>query len=362
VSNQLKVLALTRYNSLGASTRLRCLQFVPHLQARGIAIDHCALLSNAYLQRFYAGERTQLISDVLKPIARRIITMLSAQNYDVIWLEKEAFPYFPWFLEALTWMRLPPVMVDYDDAIFHTYDQNKRSAVRMLLGRKIDSVMAASRITIAGNSYLAARAVQAGAQQVEIIPTVLDPQRYQSNVPKLDSKFRIGWVGTKSTSGYLSQIAPALARAERELGAEVIVIGAKTVNIPGVNPTLIDWTEQTEAQEIEKLNVGLMPLSDTPWERGKCGYKLLQYMACGLPVVASPIGANNDIVTEGQTGFLPRDNAAWFEAFKTIHDNKNLALAMGAAGRNRVERSYSIQAILPKIESCLWQASKSLNS
>ncbi len=356
MERKLKVLALTRYGRLGASTRLRCLQFAPHLLSRGISIDHSPLLGDEYLQRYYSGEKLRRFADVLCPYATRIMRMLKARSYDVVWLEKEALPYVPGLLEALVSVRLPPVVIDYDDAIFHNYDLSKRAVVRHVLGHKIDRLMASARSVIAGNSYLAARAAKAGAKDIAIIPTVLDPQRYQYGQKSQQDRFRIGWVGTKSTSGYLRQVAPALARAQRELDAEVVIIGAKSVQLPEVTPTYVDWTEHTEAAEIGKLNIGIMPLSDTPWERGKCGYKLLQYMACGLPVVASPVGANTDIVVAGETGFLATDNNAWFEAFKKLRDDRKSAISMGALGRKRVETLYSITAVLPQIERCLRQA------
>lgn len=358
----IRVLALSRYSALGASSRLRMIQFIKPLAEKSIIVDLHPLFSDEYLQKHYNNVSAGLFTDILLPTLKRLKILLSASRYDVIWLQQEAFPFIPWFFEQLGARALPPIIMDCDDAIFHRYDKNPSRIIRHFLGRKIDHVMATSQIVFAGNRYLAERAKNAGAKNVEHVPTVLDPSRYRFDRAAQPSHFRVGWVGTKSTSNYLYGIAPALARAQKELGAEVVVIGAKGLNIPGVTLTYIEWTEDTEASEIEKLSIGIMPLADTPWEYGKCGYKLLQYMACGLPVVASPIGANKDIVTEAATGFLPTSNTGWFDALKTIHDNRELAAAFGLAGRKRVESSYSINTVLPVIERGFRLAAGGINS
>jgi glycosyltransferase involved in cell wall biosynthesis len=156
----------------------------------------------------------------------------------------------------------------------------------------------------------------------------------------------------------LRSISPALAQAVQKLGAEIVIIGAEKLDLPGVNPTYVRWSEDTEAAELRRLTVGIMPLTDNPWDRGKCGYKLLQYMACGLPVVASPVGVNSDIVSEGETGFLAKSDDEWYKAFKFMFDSADTAAALGSAGRLRLESIYSIKAALPQIERCLREAAQ----
>jgi hypothetical protein len=147
----IKVLALTRYARLGASTRLRCLQFAPLLKSRGIDIVHSPLMSDEYLKRYYAGQKSRPFEDIFKSFMSRLLQMLSAQKFDVVWLEKEALPFVPWFFESLAGARLPPTIVDYDDAIFHNYDMHPSKVVRWAMGKKIDAVMAHANIVVVGN-------------------------------------------------------------------------------------------------------------------------------------------------------------------------------------------------------------------
>jgi glycosyltransferase involved in cell wall biosynthesis len=354
----IKVLALTRYDRLGASSRLRFLQFIPGLANHGLAVENCPLFEDEYLERFYSGQKIRPFRDVAIPMVKRVWSMLQDREYDVVWVEKESFPFIPWFFERLAGLRMPPVVVDYDDAVFHSYDMHRFGLVQKVLGRKIDHVMAQAQCVVAGNSYLANRAKLAGARKIVTIPTVLDPERYPTKVRSGAEPFRIGWIGTKSTSVYLRSISPALAQAVQKLGAEIVIIGAEKLDLPGVNPTYVRWSEETEAAELRRLTVGIMPLTDNPWDRGKCGYKLLQYMACGLPVVASPVGVNSDIVSEGETGFLAKSDDEWYKAFKFMFDSADTAAALGSAGRLRLESIYSIKAALPQIERCLREAAQ----
>lgn len=335
---------------------MRTYQFIEPLAQHGIHVDVEPLFSDEYLQGIYSGsaDRARQGSHAL---LRRIGVMLRAGRYDLAWIEKEALPYMPWIVEGLAGLLLPPFIADYDDALFHLYDQSPKPAIRKLLGRKIDKVMAASAAVVAGNRYLADRAAKAGAKRIEIIPTVLDPSRYKVSSCRQRDRLRIGWIGTPMTAPYLRTIAPALARAQTELGAQIALIGSGPVTLPAVSPEIIPWTETSEAANVASLTVGIMPLLDTPWERGKCGYKLLQYMASGKPVIASPVGANNDIV-RSDIGFLARSNDEWFDAFSKLAADPGSADAMGVRGRKRVEEEYSIEAAAPRIASLIHSLSK----
>jgi glycosyltransferase involved in cell wall biosynthesis len=127
-------------------------------------------------------------------------------------------------------------------------------------------------------------------------------------------------------------------------------------NLPNVNITRQPWSEDTEAEQLRDLSVGIMPVINTPFNLGKCGYKLLQYMACGVPAIASPVGVNSTIITDGATGFLAISEDEWYEKIKLIHDNPKRAKDMGIAGRKKIELSYSIEAVLPMIEMSLRNA------
>lgn len=352
-SHAVKVLALTRYDRAGASSRYRVYQYLPSLRANGIEIVEAPLVDSGYIDRLYRGARKNGLNLAWAAL-RRAAYVLQARRYDLVWMEKELLPYVPDVLEQLLRASGVPVVVDYDDAIFHRYDQSRSAVVRAIFGRKIDRIMRAATLVIAGNEYLAERARAAGAPAVEVLPTVIDLERYPLQHPSGRSTLTVGWIGSPSTQGYLRTIAPALAAFCRESGARVHAIGVQpTFMLEGVPFQPIRWTEEGEVAALHALDIGVMPLPDSPWERGKCGFKLIQYMGCGLPVIASPVGVNRDIVIEGETGRLASDHDEWLAALLELGASSELRRRMGAAGRARVEARYSLQAVARRLAELL---------
>lgn len=199
--DSLRVLALTRYGRKGASSRMRFEQFVPALAELGIDVTLYPLLRNNYLERLYSGQ-PKVVNQIFGDYICRLKKLLHARRFDLLWIEKELFPDLPgWFEQLLEWFAIRYV-VDYDDAIFHNYDLSS-NPWRRLLGRKIDGVMRNSALVICGNSYLADRANAAGASRVEIIPTVIDLDRYSVRTKSLSMPIIIGWVGSAATVKYL---------------------------------------------------------------------------------------------------------------------------------------------------------------
>lgn len=346
----MKLLVLSRYGRLGASSRLRMMQYRPWLDGAGIEVRFAPFFDDAYIERLYAGKQGRAIAGYY---LKRIGQMCRASRPDVIWLEKEALPWLPARLEGGLLPRGVPVVADYDDAVFHNYDLDRRPLVRRLLGDKIDKVMGASALVMAGNSYLAARAQAAGAARVEIVPTVVDARHYDhSPLPEADGRPRIGWIGSPSTwRAYMQPMLPMLSALARENNARLRAVGAGVASTPELEA--LPWTEADEGRMIQAMDIGLMPLDDTPWSRGKCGYKIIQYMACALPVVASPVGVNADIVEDGVTGFLASTEAEWRNAITRLLRDPDLRRRMGAAGRKRMEERYSLQIWGPRVTELL---------
>jgi glycosyltransferase involved in cell wall biosynthesis len=235
-----------------------------------------------------------------------------------------------------------PYLADYDDAIFHNYDIHSRRIVQCILGRKIDEIMAHATVVTAGNEYLAERARNSGAPRVEILPSVIDLARYPLIDTPANEIFTIGWIGFPNTAKHLLEAELALKEVCRNHGGKVVLVGAGENPFSGLMVTIRDWEEATEAVEIRNLDVGIIPLPDNPWERGKCGFKLIQYMACGKPVVASPIGVNRKIVVEGVNGFLASTPKEWVEALLCLKADPELRRSMGAKGRRMVEERYCL--------------------
>lgn len=352
----MKLLILSRYDRQGASSRLRTMQYVPYLESVGLHVQIASLFDAAYLEAMYSGRRSALM--IWKYLSARLRQM--RLSCDVIWLEKEALPWVPWFIEHLTWPRNTPLVVDYDDAVFHRYDTNRHAIVRALLGRKIDHVMQHATHVIAGNDYIARRAAEAGAKNVDIVPTVVDLTAYdpRKSVASTDKPV-IGWIGTPQTwSSLASAYAPIVRDVSNENGASVRLIGALQEPASENGIEFLPWSEKAEAALLQGIDIGVMPLPDTPWTRGKCGYKLIQYMACGLPVVASPVGVNRDIVEHGVNGFLADSADEWRAALKTLIGDGDLRRRMGSAGRKKIEREFSLAGQAPRIEGILKNAVK----
>ncbi|MGN6488189.1 MAG: glycosyltransferase family 4 protein [Devosia sp.] len=353
----MKLLILSRYDRRGASSRLRMMQYASALEADGIRLEFAPFFDDAYLDALYAGRRSIYATPAY--YLRRIRQLLRNSRPDAVWLEKEALPWMPYTLERLLLPSGVPVVSDYDDAVFHRYDLHGSGLVRRLLGRKIDRIMSNSSLVMAGNPYLGARARTAGAGRVEIVPTVVDANAYATDpLPAADGRLRIGWIGTPSTwTQYMVPLLPMLSDIAQRHGALIRSVGG-TATKDDRHLEVLPWHEEEESRLIQGMDIGLMPLDDSPWSRGKCGYKIIQYMACGLPVVASPVGVNAEIVEPGVTGFLATTEAEWRNAIERLLADPDLRRRMGAAGRRRMEERYSLQAWAPRVAALLRQVAE----
>ncbi|WGT51480.1 glycosyltransferase family 4 protein [Thioclava nitratireducens] len=350
----IRVVALSRYGRLGASSRLRMMQFAPALKAAGVELAVLPFFDDLYLQKTYAGESKRAQS--VLAFLRRFRTSKALRDSDLIWVEKEALPWLPWIIENAVLPSHVPIVSDYDDAIFHNYDIHPSSVVRRLMGAKIDRVMARSSLVAAGNRYLADRAEKAGASTVEIVPTVVDTTVYSTRTENSEAKMSVsvGWIGTPSTwAAYMEPMMPMLQESIARVSSRLRVVGAGEAASRHPNVDNLAWSEEEEVSEIQKMAIGIMPLTDTPWARGKCGYKLIQYMACGLPVIASPVGVNSEIVEHGVNGFLASNEVEWRQALDVLLTDPGLRARMGAAGRKKVEDQYSLQVWGPRVAQML---------
>lgn len=346
----MRVLLLSKYGRKGASTRLRSLQYIPFLEQDGIHVHAAPLLDDTYLTGLYAGHPP--FSSILSGYARRIQKLLSSRAYDLVWIEKEALPWVPLFLE-LTFLKRARVVIDYDDAIFHNYDRHKSPVIRFLLAGKIERLMNRANAVVVGSDYLREHALTAGARSVVKIPTVVDLRRY--GPPPVHSPssqpIRIGWIGTPATVKYLIPLLEVFRDTAAENSARFVVIGAKLPSMPGLD-AYVDhksWSEEGEVDLIRGLDIGIMPIPDEPFERGKCGYKLIQYMACGKPVVASAVGENLRIVQHERNGLLAETLEDWRAALSTLCRDQHKRAEYGSQGRKLVEQDYSLQVTAPRL-------------
>lgn len=353
----IRILFLTRYQQRAASSRLRCYHYIELLQKAGFTVEVSPLLNDSYVRAIHAREKIDYI-EIAWSYARRVLALLRSRLYDIIWVEKEALPWLPaWSEMGLFSIAGVKIVLDYDDAIFHAYDANPNWLVRASLGRKIERLMSLADLVVVGNRYLGDRARASGARMIAQLPTVVDVRRYASRPAEPNPHFfTVGWIGSPLTSGYLEIVRPALADLANNMPVKIVVIGGAPSALAGMIPVEHRmWSVETEAKDVSQLDVGIMPLPNGLWEQGKCGYKIIQYMASWLPVVASPVGANTQIVEPGITGFLAGSLASWTSALLFLWQHPDLRREMGIAGRRKVEQQYSLKTAAPQLIGLLRQ-------
>jgi len=344
----MKILILPRYEPQAASSRYRFYQFIPFLNAQGWDITVKPLLSNYYIKYLYDDGAPLPIIEIIQGYLKRTIKILNKKNFDLIWLQQELFPWIPSVFENIFVRGNIKIVADYDDAFFHRYDQNKNFFLRSLLKNKIDSVMEYADMVLAGNNYLFERAKLSNGN-VKLFPTVVDISKFTNSNPIKNDFFTIGWIGSPGTAKYLKIIEDALKEVSLDKDIRINLIGANKFKINGVSINHIKWDENTEVEEISKFDVGIMPLPDNPWERGKCGFKLIQYLSCNLPVIGSPVGVNKEIIINGVNGFQANSTDEWIKYIRLLKNDKELMLKMGENGRRIVEEKYSLQGNVVKL-------------
>ncbi|MCJ8502481.1 glycosyltransferase family 4 protein [Desulfatitalea alkaliphila] len=352
----MKLLALPKYPRIGPSSRLRLFQFLPYLQSAGISVQVQPLVGSDYIRKlFSAGQRP--LFDLFFGYWNRLRLLNKIDDTDLIWIEKELFPWIPGVDVKLLNKINRPFVVDYDDAVFHLYDQHHRRFIRKILGKKIGWIMHSAKLVTVGNTYLADYAERAGADCIQIIPTVVDTMRYGFR-SKPDRDFCIGWIGSPITQRYLENIRGALEIVVREDRLRLVLVGASNSALRGISSEIVQWSEETEVESIQKFDVGIMPLPDNSFERGKCGYKLIQCMACGVPVVASPVGINQTIVQHGVHGYHARTQDEWVSCLRLLAANRELREKMGRKAREKVMREFALSRVGPLLAEILTAAAK----
>jgi glycosyltransferase involved in cell wall biosynthesis len=347
------VLALTRYDRLGASSRVRVLQYIPELERRGFSIEVQSLFSDADLRRLYQeGQRSS--ARLMGALGARVSTILRNRTADIVWLQQELFPFLPFALEAAL-LAGKKLVIDFDDAQHLYY---KESAVRRLLcGNKIERLMRRANAVVVGNPVMVEVAREKGAKNVQLVYSAVDTRVFPVSLAK-PARFTVGWIGTPMTANQsLHLIREPLARFLSETHAQALFIGMDKTQFPDLPGERIPWSETAEREALPRLSVGLCPLDDSPWTRGKSGYKVIQYMAAGKPTLTSPVGITTDLVEDGITGFHCRTADDWYQRLRQLHADENLLKAQGESARGRAESRYdssiAAAAIAATFEDCL---------
>jgi len=247
------------------------------------------------------------------------------------------------------------LVYDFDDAMPYRDPWRGKPESTVRANRFLRTVTGCDAV-VAGNEELAELARPCAPRALFVAPTPVDAAAYgpSPGLRAAGTPFSIGWIGSRSTVAYLRDIAGPLARITARLpGAGLLVVADADPELAGIPVERVEWTEGTERALLRRMDVGIMPLRDDPWSRGKCGFKLLQYGATGLPLVASPVGVNRSIVEPGVTGFLPADDAGWEETLVRLGGDPALRARLGAAARRRVEARWSIAVLGPPLAAFL---------
>lgn len=351
----MKVLALSTHPEEAASTRYRIAQFLPRLKRRGVDVQLSPLLTPSAFARLYRnGAIVAKTLDWLGAWDRRWSVVGKGDRYDLIVVLREVWPLRGLFLEQRLLSHNRRWLFDLDDAVYlpHVSEANRRLGFLKDAG-KSEWIARHSCAVSAGNGYLQSWAGQRlpATGRAFLVPTAVDTDRW---APADDSSKTtvtrgpvLGWIGSHSTVSYLDQLRPAIrALSARHPDLQLRVIGAE-FREAFLDVQTVPWSRDREIDAVRSVDIGLAPLPDTEWARGKCGLKLLQYLALAKPAVASPVGAHLDIVTDGENALFARSTEEWTEAVSRLIEDDRLRRRLGEAGRLTVEERYSVRSVAP---------------
>lgn len=356
-----RLLIISPVYEAGAGYRYRIQQYLPALIAEGIEPVIEPFYSDSFLKIVYErGRYTAKTGRFLIQAARRFAQLFRLKHFDGVFIYREALPVGPpvWEWACATQWRLPMIF-DFDDAVFLG---DTSQANRLLHGWKCPwktgLVIRWSRHVIAGNAYLASHA-HLYQPNVTVIPTSIDTVKYQPRSPSALAIPVIGWIGSPTTVKYLKSFAPTFERLARQYPFRLKIIGAgDSVRMSGVTIEQRPWKLEGEIEEFRSCDIGVAPLWDDAWSRGKCGFKALQFMACAVPVVASRVGVHGEMIQSGVNGLLAGSLEEWFEALKLLLQDASLRKRLGEAGRETVQQRYSVKVNAPLFLAAvktLWQ-------
>ncbi len=349
----MRVLFLTNTPPGGPSARYRVYQFLPYLGQYGITAScHSALTPFLYDKCKPSGGLWSKLIYFGLSVLSRLLALLRLAFYDAVYIQKLVLPHvYPWpelMLCKLGRLLGKKVIFDFDDAIFTVSGVRKKTWFeRLACPDRLPKVLALCDCVVAGNNYLADFA-RDHCKNVVVLPTCVELARYPVRPwNKHNEPFIIGWIGTPSTTPYLDLIAPALREVAQKKAVILRIVGGKEYHCPGVQVECLPWSLADEVKLIQSFDIGVMPLADDPWSRGKCGLKLLQYMAAGVPAVASPVGVNSEIIRHGVNGYLAADTAGWVEALERIIVNPAARSGMVQKARETVEQAFAVESSVP---------------
>jgi glycosyltransferase involved in cell wall biosynthesis len=367
----MRVLFLTIGPESEPSSRFRAYQYVEPLRRLGVDARVRPRVGRAYFEMGYGIRRPPapvrgawVAGSFALRTLRRVRDLWQARRFDLLVLQKETFPFG---MERLLSRWGIPVVYDFDDAVYEAPPSADglgpalRAVAERVAGprRGLPPLLSRCRAVVAGNAVLADYARRHN-ERVFVLPTAVDTEAYPVRPVRRSGPLTVGWIGAPAGAVYLEPLRPVFRALARRFDLRLVVLGAPAFDCPGVIVETGSWktyrSREEEAEHLSRFDIGIMPLADDPWAAGKCAFKAIQYMASGIPVVASPVGVTPEVVPDGTCGFLAATPDQWMEKLSALLGDPELRAAMGRAGRARVEENYSIRATLPRLVEVLREA------
>lgn len=331
--------------------RFRIEQWARVLEPKGVSFTFMPFESQALrLVLYRRGQYAAKVRELLRCVRRRLALVASIdRRWDVVFLYRELLPLGPPVLERLL-ARKVPLVYDFDDAIFipDVSDANRRFKW-FRWSHKVGAICSLSAHVTVGNEYLR-RYAERHARYVSVIPTTIDTAEYTpKDSAALNGVPVVGWSGSMTTVKHLRMLESTLQTLARSLEFRLKVIGSTGFRLPGVRVESVPWGARAEVAELRSFDIGIMPLPDDSWSRGKCGLKALQYMAVGVPTIASPVGVNSEIIEDGVNGFLAASEPEWIAKLSLLLADEDLRWGFAKEGRRTVEERYSAKVHAPRL-------------
>jgi glycosyltransferase involved in cell wall biosynthesis len=335
--------------------RYRIEQWTPYLREGGIDIHFEPFAGPELMNALYCrGRYVMKAWHMSRAWLRRVRVAWRGSDFDLLYLYREAALIGPAWIERLAHRRNPRVVYDFDDAIWLAYvsPRNRYLSYLKTPSKTAAICRMAAAITV-GNETLAEFARRYNPA-VTVVPSTVSLREYRPRpYPRLDATPVVGWTGSHSSAQYLRLVEGALKTLGRRRRFRFLVIGIDDYRLEGVDVECRPWRAESEVEDLWSIDVGIMPLFDDPWTRGKCAMKAIQYLGVGVPAVVSPIGANTEVVQDGVCGFQPATEGEWIHALERLLDSAELRNRMGAEGRRRVESTYSAEVQAPRFAGIL---------
>jgi glycosyltransferase involved in cell wall biosynthesis len=344
-----KLIVLSPYPlNQAPSQRFRFEQYISEIKKNNFEITHRSFLNQQTWLIFYKkGLLLKKIVGILSGLWNRFLLIFTIHRYQIVFIHREACFIGGAFFEYFYSKRNKNIIFDFDDAIWlHDVSKANDSLGWLKKPEKTSKIISFSKLVIAGNAYLADYAKKYNPNVI-IIPTTIDTAyHFNKKAKKNSDKITIGWTGSSTTNRHLKILLPVINILKAKFSKHICLVMISNIPLEDTS-ALIEfkpWNKETEIEDLAQFDIGIMPLPDDEWTRGKCGFKGLQYMALEIPTVMSPVGVNTEIIQDGENGFLAASEEEWIEKLSLLIESPELREKLGKAGRKTVVEKYSVEA------------------